>query len=100
MRFLLETLTPADRLSIITFNSGPRRICGLKRVTPENMISLNEMINQIHAGGGTNIDSGLELGLKIMRDRKQANEVSSIFLLSDGQDRGAEGTFRDRLTKK
>lgn len=100
MRFLLETLTPADRLSIIIFNSYPTRLCGLKRVSPENLVQLNEIINSIHSGGGTNIDSGLELGLKIMRDRKQANEVSSIFLLSDGQDRGAEGTFRERLKKE
>lgn len=33
MRFLIETLTPSDRLSIITFNSSGERICGLKTVT-------------------------------------------------------------------
>ena len=100
MRFLLETLTPADRLSIITFNSYPTRLCGLKAVNPENLVTLNHHISSIHAGGGTNIDSGLELGLKTIRDRKQANEVTSIFLLSDGQDRGAEHTFRERLKKE
>lgn len=73
MRFLLETLTPADRLSIITFNSGSSRLCGLMGVSGENMIALNNHINSIHAGGGTNIDSGLMLALKTIRDRKQAN---------------------------
>ena len=33
IKFLIETLTPSDRLSIITFNSGGRRVCGLKCVT-------------------------------------------------------------------
>lgn len=32
MKFLLETLTPSDRLSIITFNSHSQRLCGLKVV--------------------------------------------------------------------
>lgn len=33
MNFLLETLTPSDRLSIITFNNHSQRLCGLKTVT-------------------------------------------------------------------
>jgi len=33
INFLLETLTPSDRLSIITFNSYANRLCGLKTVT-------------------------------------------------------------------
>lgn len=34
MKYLLEALTPADRLSIITFESWGDRLCGLKCVTP------------------------------------------------------------------
>ena len=34
MKYLLEALTPADRLSIITFESWGKRVCGLKCVTP------------------------------------------------------------------
>lgn len=34
MKYLLEALTPADRLSIITFESWGERVCGLKCVTP------------------------------------------------------------------
>ncbi len=89
IRFLLETLTPSDRLSIITFNSSASRLCGLKCVTGENMQSLLTIVNGIHANGGTNINSGLQLALKVMRERKQINKVTSIFLLSDGQDKGA-----------
>lgn len=39
--------------------------------------------------GGTNINSGLQLALKTIRDRKHVNKVTSVFLLSDGQDKGA-----------
>lgn len=34
--------------------------------------------------------SGMSLALKTLRERKQINKATSIFLLSDGQDRGAE----------
>jgi uncharacterized protein YegL len=33
MKFLVETLTPSDRLCIITFNNQARRICTLKALT-------------------------------------------------------------------
>lgn len=33
MRVLIETLTPSDRLSIITFESSGHRICPLKAIT-------------------------------------------------------------------
>ena len=99
MRFLLETLTPSDRLSIITFNSYATRVCELRCVTGENLIQFNTLINSIGAGGGTNIDSGLELALKTIRDRKRANEVTSVFLLSDGQDRSSEAAFKERLKR-
>jgi Mg-chelatase subunit ChlD len=33
MKFLLETLTPSDRLCIITFNNSAKRICPLKAVS-------------------------------------------------------------------
>lgn len=89
LRFLLGTLTPADRLSLITFNSGAQRLCGLKCVTGENMQEFQKIVGGIHAGGGTVINSGLQLALKTIRDRKHVNKVTSIFLLSDGQDKGA-----------
>ena len=44
------------------------------------------MINGIQAGGSTNIKDALKLALSILNSRKQINEVSSIFLLSDGCD--------------
>ena len=90
MKFLIETLTPSDRLSIITFNSSGNRVCGLKTVTQENMVVFSNHINSLFASGGTNIMSGMELALKTIRDRKIPNKVTSVFLLSDGQDKGAE----------
>ena len=33
----------------------------------------------------------------MIRERKHINKVTSIFLLSDGQDKGAEQTFKQSL---
>jgi len=99
LRFLIETLTPSDRLSLITFNSGGNRICPLRTVTQENMVGFSANINGLIASGGTNIMSGLSLALKTIRDRKTPNKVTSIFLLSDGQDKGAEEQLREALKK-
>ena len=90
MNFLLETLTPSDRLSLISFNNSGRRICGLKSVCPKNMPMLSDSIKQLVAGGGTRIMAGMALALKTIRDRKTPNKVTSVFLLSHGQDRNAE----------
>lgn len=61
------------------------------------MQTFHNIVDNINAGGGTHINSGLNLALKTIRDRKYINKVTSIFLLSDGQDKGAEITFKDTL---
>lgn len=99
MKFLVETLTPADRLSIIMFNSYATRICGLKCVTPQNSVQFVNQINDIHSGGGTDINSGMNLALKTIRERKYVNKVTSVFLLSDGQDGGADFRVKELLNE-
>lgn len=99
MKFLIETLTPSDRLSIITFSGSGNRVCGLKTVTQENLVLFSNHINSLFASGGTNIMSGMELALKTIRDRKVPNKVTSVFLLSDGQDKGAEESLRQALAR-
>ena len=67
IKFLIETLTPSDRLSIIVFNSYAKRITGLKSVTPENAVKLANSVDEIQVGGGTDINSGMNLALKTIR---------------------------------
>jgi Mg-chelatase subunit ChlD len=58
---------------------------------------LDAHINTLSGRGETNINSGLQLALKTIRDRKHVNKVTSIFLLSDGQDKRAEIAFKQSL---
>ena len=61
----------------------------MKAVTQENLVTFSNYINILSASGGTNIMSGMQLALKTINDRKRPNKVTSVFLLSDGQDKGA-----------
>jgi len=43
-------------------------------------------IDEIEAEGGTSIEDGLKVALKALRNRKFFNRVTSVILLSDGED--------------
>ncbi|KAM3144393.1 hypothetical protein pb186bvf_003557 [Paramecium bursaria] len=76
---LLEYLTPQDRLCLIQFDSIGRRL------TP-----LQTLINIISNSGNDIISKGIDVALQQMGERKYKNDVTSIFLLSDGQDQTAK----------
>lgn len=86
MQFVIKKLSPIDRLSIVTFSSKANRKCHLRSVTQASQAHLKDLVDGLRAEGGTNIQTGLETGLKILNDRRIAGgRVTSIFLLSDGE---------------
>jgi len=46
----------------------------------------NAIEQHIHAGGGTYIGSGLEMGIQLLKNRQTSNPLGAILLLTDGQD--------------
>ncbi|KAI3748234.1 hypothetical protein L6452_11188 [Arctium lappa] len=86
MGFVVQNLGPLDRLSVIAFSSSARRLFPLRRMTDNGKQESLQIINSLVANGGTNIAEGLRKGAKVMTDRKFKNPVSSLILLSDGQD--------------
>ncbi|KAM7502133.1 hypothetical protein LguiB_001037 [Lonicera macranthoides] len=86
MGFVIQNLGPADRLSVIAFSSTARRVFPLRRMTDTGKQEALQAVNLLISNGGTNIAEGLRKGAKVMTDRKWKNPVSSIILLSDGQD--------------
>ncbi|KAI9023226.1 hypothetical protein DFJ74DRAFT_77067 [Hyaloraphidium curvatum] len=91
LRYILETLSPLDRVSIVLFDFTAKMLCGLKRLTPSGKAELGLLINRIDAGGGTTIAGGLSLALDVVEKRLQKNSSSAILLLSDGQDSPGSG---------
>ncbi|CAK9138728.1 unnamed protein product [Ilex paraguariensis] len=86
MGFVIQNLGSSDRLSVIAFSSTARRIFPLRRMTDTGRQEALQAVNSLLSNGGTNIAEGLRKGAKVITDRKWKNPVSSIMLLSDGQD--------------
>ena len=84
--FLLELLGENDRISIVTFQNSSSRLTKLTRTTPENKEILLKNINKIFPSGGTNINSGVQMALEILKQRRFKNDQATIFVLSDGVD--------------
>lgn len=88
MTFVIETLSPRDRLSVVSFNSNANILHGLIKMTTDNKAKAKEILHsQLRAGGGTDIYAGMKLGSDILQSRRTKNPVSTMFLLTDGQDR-------------
>lgn len=86
MGFVIQNLGPSDRLAVIAFSSTARRVFPLRRMSDIGKQEALQAVNSLIANGGTNIAEGLKKGAKVMTDSKCKNPVSSIILLSDGQD--------------
>ena len=93
IEFTVSKLSPSDRVSLVTFNNSTNRLCPLLSMTDRNKSLILKLVNQINAFGGTEIIEGLNLGLKVMSDRRIVNSVSSIILLSDGKDNNSHSAL-------
>ncbi|KAJ4766360.1 hypothetical protein LUZ62_076735 [Rhynchospora pubera] len=83
--FVMSKLTPRDRLSIVVFSSCATRLYPLSLVTPSSKTELEKLINGLQAGGGTNMEDGLRMGLDILKNSKCTGErVAAIMFMSDG----------------
>lgn len=86
MSFVIRNLSVADRLSVVVFSSTAKRIFPLKRMGEDGQRQAMQAIDALIATGGTNIAEGLRKGVKLLEECREKNPVSSIMLLSDGQD--------------
>ncbi|MCO5608321.1 hypothetical protein L7F22_062527 [Adiantum nelumboides] len=86
MGFVVRNLSSADRLSVVVFSSTAKRIFPLRKMGEEGQRQAIQAMDALVASGGTNIAEGLRKGVKILEDRRAKNPISSIMLLSDGQD--------------
>lgn len=83
---LIELLGDKDRLSLVEFNDAADRICPLMLCNKKNKETLLKYVTNIQCKGATDITHGAKVAFEIIRQRNQKNYITSIFLLSDGQD--------------
>lgn len=90
MKFVIQNLGPADRLSIVSFSSTARRLIRLTRMSNEGVHQALNAVNSLTAGGGTNIAEGLRKGAKVLYlsyllilfsiDQKEYNGLDQLLL--------------------
>uniref|UniRef100_A0ACD5YZ13 Uncharacterized protein n=1 Tax=Avena sativa TaxID=4498 RepID=A0ACD5YZ13_AVESA len=88
MNFVVDSLSPADRLCVVSFSSGANRLMRLARMSEsdDGKALAKRAVESLVAGGGTNIGAALRKAAKVLDDRLHRNAVASVILLSDGQD--------------
>ena len=92
LKILVDMMDEKDRIALILFNSSAKLLNGLEYLTSENKTKIKKKIEEINADGGTNIASGLQIAVDILKKEKNSqnneNETrsSTLILLSDGQD--------------
>ena len=89
LKILTKMMDQKDRLALVLFDSNGSIYFDLDYMTDTTKNKLITKIDQIDACGGTNILSGLEKAVEILKkeeESKNDNRVSSIILLSDGCD--------------
>ncbi|KAL6653065.1 hypothetical protein ACP70R_011990 [Stipagrostis hirtigluma subsp. patula] len=100
MGFVVDNLGPADRLSVVSFSDDAHRVIRLARMTDDGKASAKRAVESLSAGGLTNITSGLRVASQVLAGRHHRNAVTSVILLSDGQDtcgNGRGGRYGDLL---
>jgi len=85
--FIVGELEPVDRVSLVKFNTQGTIINGLIPMTKENKDFLRSLIEEhVVAQTCTNINAGIRDAFDVLLARKEVNEITSIFFLSDGSD--------------
>ena len=83
-RRLVETLSPQDRIAIISYGSDVTVELSSRPVTLENRPAMLQAINGMSIGGGTNLSGGYERGLQEVQRWKDGQSVNRVILMSDG----------------
>ncbi len=66
MDFIIDHLQQIDRLSIVSFHDKAKRLTNLKRLTPDNKLSIKMAVKDMIATGETNIAQAMDFALAIL----------------------------------
>ncbi len=81
---LLSNLSKEDRFAIVSYSDGVRRHSNLLKATPTNRMLLTTAIQEISAGGGTNLGAGLQEGINVLLKARKNGNLGKVILVSDG----------------
>ncbi|CAM8998939.1 unnamed protein product [Rhodiola kirilowii] len=90
MRLVISSLGSQDRLSIVAFSAVPKRLLPFKRMTQSGQRAARAIVDRLECSQGSCVSDALRKASKVLEDRRERNPVSTIILLSDGQDDSPE----------
>ncbi|RLM69384.1 hypothetical protein C2845_PM17G09220 [Panicum miliaceum] len=83
--FVIRKLTDRDRLCVVQFNDEASRLFPLRRATEAAQAELEGFVRKLAPDGRTNIQAGLEIGLRVVAGRRvTSGRTASVMLISDG----------------
>mmetsp|Transcript_49595 Transcript_49595/g.105537 ORF Transcript_49595/g.105537 Transcript_49595/m.105537 type:complete len:663 (+) Transcript_49595:80-2068(+) len=85
VKTVMHTLGPEDRLSVVLFNHECEELFPLTPMDEAGVAMAEEKMDKVQPGGGTNIWSGLKMGLDVLKDSPKSGSFGHIMLLTDGQ---------------
>lgn len=87
LNFIIDEMKEIDRLSLVVFDDYAEILSALTPMTDQAKIDFKSIVDErVKVRGNTNIIDGLQSGFEILLNRKMINDVSAMFILSDGQD--------------
>ena len=84
VRQLLDRLTAKDRLGLVTYSDGVQVMAPLTSMDGRHHNELANMVARIRAGGGTNLGSGLNQGIELLKRQPADGRQRKVILISDG----------------
>ena len=96
LNILVKMMDKNDRLALVLFSNNAKINFDLEYMTESKQTEFISKVKEIYTSGGTNILSGLEKAVEILKKiKKEKNDkrASSILLLSDGHDNYSGGNL-------
>lgn len=81
---LINFMGRDDRLALITYSNSVEVLSPLVHLHGGQRQYLRSLVRQVMAGGGTNLGSGLQMGINTLMDHANANRQRRVVLISDG----------------
>lgn len=85
LKTIVVTLSETDRFALVTYSNEARVVFSLTSLNSPGKARVNRLIDELSAGGMTNLWDGLEKGLDVLNSEHSPNRRNSaVFLLTDG----------------
>jgi Ca-activated chloride channel family protein len=84
IRQLISALGPEDRFALVSYSVGAHTAIPLSAVGDSSRQRWGAIVDRISIGGGTNLSSGLDLGLGIADGSRAGGRIPRMILISDG----------------